>query len=95
MEIPEAGEYLMHVDKLIPDFLDLDGTVNITLKGKKYPQVQTYQVKGPYPVTPLTRKVSTRIRARQIALRIETNQVGDKWRMGTLRARLYPHGKRA
>jgi hypothetical protein len=95
MEIPEAGEHLMHVDQLIPDFVSLDGTVNITLKGKKYPQVQDYQVKGPYPVTNATRKISTRIRGRQVALRVESDQIGDAWRMGTLRSRVTPHGKRA
>jgi hypothetical protein len=95
MEIPESGENLMHVDQLIPDFLDLDGTVNIKLKGKKYPQGQVYQEKGPYPVTASTAKISTRIRGRQIALRIESTTTGAAWRMGTMRARIQPHGKRA
>ena len=94
MEIPNAGEYLMHVDQLIPDFLDLAGTVDVTLKGKRYPQVPTYQEKGPYTVSPTTRKISTRIRGRQIALRIESDSVGDKWRMGTMRGRMMAHGKR-
>jgi hypothetical protein len=95
MEIPEAGENLMHVDQLIPDFLDLDGTVNIKLRGKKYPQGQVYQEKGPYPVTQSTAKISTRIRGRQISLRIESTTIGVAWRMGTMRARIQPHGKRA
>lgn len=95
IEIPEAGDYFMHVDKLIPDFLTLIGTVNLTLKGKKYPHVDDYTVKGPYPVTPAVNKVSTRVRARQLALRLESDQLGDKWRMGTMRARVAPHGKRA
>lgn len=95
IEIPEAGDYFMHVDKLIPDFLELQGTVNLTLKGKKYPHVDDYTVKGPYPVTPSVNKVSTRMRARQLALRLESDQIGDRWRMGTMRARVVPHGKRA
>jgi hypothetical protein len=94
-EIPDAGEYLMHVDQLIPDFLELDGSVDINLKGKKYPQQADYQEKGPYPVTTGVNKISTRIRGRQIALRISSTAVGDFWRMGTMRARVSPHGKRA
>jgi hypothetical protein len=95
MEIPEAGEYLMHVDQLIPDFVTLEGSVDITLKAKPYPHAANYTVKGPYPVTTMVRKISTRIRGRQVALRIDSSAIGDKWRMGTMRARLAPHGKRS
>ena len=94
MELPEAGEYLMHVDQLIPDFLELEGTVELTLSGLKYPQDPNRIVKGPYPVTTGVRKISTRIRARQVALRVESNTKGDKWRMGTIRGRVGQHGKR-
>ena len=94
MEIPEAGEYLMHVDQLIPDFLKLEGDVDVYLKGRKYPQAEQQTVKGPYPVSGGTRKISTRIRARQIAIRVESNDTGDRWRFGTWRGRAGPHGKR-
>lgn len=94
MEIPSAGEELMHVDQLIPDFLTLEGSVDTYLTGKKYPGVLTRQEKGPYPVVPGTRKLSTRIRARQISLKIESTNIGDKWRMGHWRGRAGPHGKR-
>lgn len=94
MEIPNAGEQLMHVDQLIPDFLTLQGSVDIELSGLKYPQAGNRIVKGPYTVTAGTRKVSTRIRARQIAIRISSNDTGDKWRMATMRGRAGPHGKR-
>jgi hypothetical protein len=94
MEIPQAGESLMHVDQLVPDFLELEGTVNMYLSGKKYPQDLNRIVKGPYPVIPGVRKISTRIRARQISLKIESTTKGDKWRMGTIRGRAGAHGKR-
>lgn len=94
MEIPEAGEMLMHVDQLIPDFQTLEGTVDLTLSGKKYPQDADRISKGPYTVQNGTRKISTRMRARQVALRIESEQTGSKWRMGTIRARAGAHGKR-
>lgn len=94
MEIPNAGEELMHVDQLIPDFLELEGSIDLTLSGKKYPQDANRITKGPYTVSNGTSKVSTRIRARQIAIRVESSQTGAKWRMGTLRGRVGAHGKR-
>ncbi len=95
MEIPAAGEDLMHLDQLIPDFLELDGEADIELRAKKYPQAAAYDEKGPYPVGVGTAKVSTRIRGRQVALKISSDAVGDFWRLGTMRARVRAHGKRA
>jgi hypothetical protein len=94
MEIPQAGEELMHVDQLIPDFLTLEGSVDVNLSGKKYPQAATRQEKGPYTVTASTRKISTRIRARQVAIKVSSSGTGDKWRMGNWRGRAGAHGKR-
>lgn len=93
MEIPNAGEELMHVDQLIPDFLTLEGDVTVNLTGRKYPQADRI-TKGPYTVASNTRKVSTRMRARQVAIKITSSDTGDKWRMGTWRGRAGPHGKR-
>ena len=94
MEIPESGEELMHVDQLIPDFLTLEGSVDVFLTGKKYPGVLNRIEKGPYTVIPGTRKLSTRMRARQVAIKVESTDLGDKWRMGHWRGRAGPHGKR-
>jgi hypothetical protein len=94
MEIPSAGESLMHVDQLIPDFLTLEGSVDVFLTGKKYPGVIDRIEKGPYPVVPGTRKLSTRMRARQIAIKVQSDGTGDRWRMGHWRGRAGAHGKR-
>jgi hypothetical protein len=93
MEIPNAGEELMHVDQLIPDFLTLEGDVAVSLTGRKYPSADRI-TKGPYTVDSETRKVSTRMRARQVAIKISSSDTGDKWRMGNWRGRAGPHGKR-
>ena len=93
MEIPNAGEQLMHVDQLIPDFLTLEGSVSVNLTGRKYPAADRI-TKGPYEVDASTRKVSTRIRARQVAIKVSSSDTGDKWRMGNWRGRAGPHGKR-
>lgn len=89
-----AGEQLLHVDQLIPDFLTLEGSVNVYLKGRKYPQDPNLITKGPYTVASGVRKISTRIRARQVRIRVESITLGDKWRMGHWRGRAGAHGKR-
>lgn len=94
MEIPDSGENLMHIDQFIPDFLELQGTANVTLRGKKYPTA-TEEVKGPYAITSATTKQSTRIRGRQVSMRIESSELGGRFRLGTMRMRARPHGKRA
>ena len=94
MEIPEAGEELMHVDQLIPDFLTLEGSVTVNLTGRKYPQDPNRISKGPYTVQTGTRKLSTRMRARQVAIRVSSSDTGDRWRMGNWRGRAGPHGRR-
>ena len=94
MEIPQAGEELMHIDQLIPDFLTLEGSVTVNLSGRKYPQEPVRQEKGPYTVDNTTRKISTRMRARQVAIKVSSSGTGDKWRMGNWRGRAGAHGKR-
>ncbi len=93
-EIPDAGEYIMQIDQMIPDFLALRGSVDVTLKGKKYPHNADYTEDGPHTISPSTGKISVRIRGRQVAVRIESDALGDYWRLGTMRARIFPHGKR-
>lgn len=94
MELPEAGEYLVHVDQLIPDFLRLAGSVDVSMSGRRYPQdVETID-KGPYTVAPGTRKISLRFRGRQVSLEVRSDAIGDEWRMGEWRARVGAHGKR-
>jgi len=94
MALPESGEYLVHVDQLIPDFLRLTGSVDVSLNGLKYPQDTTLISKGPFTVAPGTRKISLRFRGRQVSLDVRSDAVGDKWRMGQWRARVGAHGKR-
>lgn len=94
MELPPAGKQLMHVSRLIPDFLRLNGSVDITLKTKKYPQQSSYVTKGPYTITPTTEHVNPKARGRQVALRVSSDALGDDWRMGTMRADVQPDGER-
>lgn len=87
------GDQIMHVSKLIPDFDRLEGSVTVNLKGRKYPQ-RTQFSKGPYIATNATSEMGVRIRARQIALRISQNGLGESFRMGSWKARVIADGER-
>lgn len=87
------GDELIHVSKLIPDFDRLVGSVDVELKGRKYPQ-KTQFIKGPYAASSTSDEMGVRIRARQIALKISQSGIGESFRMGSWRARGRPDGER-
>lgn len=93
------GEELTFVDWMIPDFRygKLNGSqsasLNITLKYTDYPGGQQ-KSKGPYQVASTTNYQNPRIRGREIGMRIEGTGLGGWWRMGGLRYRGAPDGKR-
>jgi hypothetical protein len=60
-----------------------------------YPQTSaTPSSLDPYIITPTTDKVDTRARGRQIQLRIESSEINDNWRFGTMRVDIQPDGIR-
>ena len=91
--LPEAGENLMSIKRFIPDFKNLAGTVDVTLKFRDYP-TSTQRSNGPYEVGTSTTKIDTRARGRQAALRIASDALGDTWRFGTYRAEVRQDGRR-
>jgi len=87
------GDNFMSISRFIPDFKDLTGTADITIKTRPYPSGnQTSH--GSFDVTTSTTKVNTRIRGRQVAVRISSDATGDKWRYGTMRLDIRPDGMR-
>ena len=92
MEIA-SGEDIMFVDQMIPDFSELDGTLSVTLKGRRYPKDEQL-TKGPYSVTSSSELVNVRITARQLSVRLEVSDVGAHFRTGTLRINIQPDGQR-
>ncbi|SCB30264.1 hypothetical protein [Rhizobium lusitanum] len=93
------GEELMFLDWMIPDFRygkynsAPNATLNITLKYTDYPSGQV-KTKGPYQVNSATSYKNPRLRGRQVSMRIEGAGLGSWWRMGGLRYRAAPDGKR-
>ena len=86
MEGEEGGTHLVHIDKLVPDFKTLVGSIDVRLKGREYPQSAAQTTKGPYTIISTTAKQDVRMKARQLAIRVESDALGDNWRMGTWRA---------
>lgn len=97
----DAGQELMFVDRIVPDFSGRDGglmlgTVDITLNTLKYPNTPESQevTKGPYMVSAATQKIDLRVRGRHAYYRIESSDSNTSWRVGALRFRVSPDGQR-
>ena len=87
------GDNFMSVSRFIPDFKNQTGTVDVTLKTRPYPS-GTQTSHGSFDVTTSTTKVDTRIRGRQVAVRVSSDAVDDNWRYGTMRLDIKPDGMR-
>ena len=57
-------------------------------------QYQGYLYARPLPVEQFTEQVNIRVRGRQIAMRIESSDLGVAWQLGTPRVDLRPDGRR-
>lgn len=92
----DEGVYHLFVRKMIPDFEKLEGSVDLLLTAKAYPSSTGVEVvaKGPFTISPTTAFINPRIKGRQISMRIESDALGDDWRMGTWRAQIRRKGRR-
>jgi len=94
MEISQGGDNLYMMDKIIPDLTATDDTsLSLTLKTRKYPNSSDI-TKGAFTVTNSTTKVSTRAKARQMAMKIESTGTQDKWQLGDFRINTRQDGLR-
>lgn len=89
-----GGEDMMHLSGAIPNFKRLTGEISLVLKGRREAQDPDQFSTPAQTITSSTKKVSPRMRARQIAVRIESSGVGDDFRMGRWRVLIQPDGKK-
>jgi hypothetical protein len=87
------GDQIMSISRFVPDFKNQVGNVDITMKTRPYP-TGTQTNHGSFAVATTTTKQDTRIRGRQVAVRIASDATDDKWRYGTLRLDIKPDGMR-
>jgi len=89
------GEFFLAMRRFIPDFKDLQGSIQMTLAVKNYPsQSSTDTALSPFTITTSTTKVDTRARGRFANIKIQNTGISEDWRFGTLRLDLQPDGRR-
>jgi hypothetical protein len=94
------GENIMRVSRFIPDFKNLSGNAKITMFFRNYPGDAEQSdpngplITGPFTCNSTTTFVSTRVRGRQVSLKIENDAVNQSWRYGTLRLDIQAGGRR-
>ena len=87
------GDKLMFIDRIIPDHT-IEREFNYQINYKKYPQGTESFEKGPFRVTPSTRKFHPRIRGRQASITYSTSVQGSDFRLGSDRISIKPDGER-
>ena len=100
------GEQFSFVSRIIPDLKFLGSSASspsVTLAvyphnypGAAYgtPDTDSVQATVVLPVEQYTNQVYTRIRGRQLALRVTSTDLGVAWQMGAMRFDLRPDGRR-
>jgi len=84
-EISANGETLYMVDQVIPDVnMSANTSLDLYMNTRKYPNA-TEVVKGPFPITSNTVKISTRAKGRQIAIKFQSTGTTDQWTLGDFR----------
>lgn len=100
------GEQFSFVSKIIPDVKFLGSSasspsVTLTVFPHNYPgaaygtpDADPVRAVAVLPVERYTDQVYTRIRGRQIALKVSSDELGVAWQMGAMRAEIRPDGRR-
>ena len=92
VEIGQGDEFSF-VSKLIPDVQNQEGTLNMNLEFKNYPNNSTSVIKTTSFVDS-TEFVSLRGRGREFTVNVVSNTTGTAWRLGTQRFEIQPDGRR-
>ncbi len=91
--IDEGGEQLMRIARIIPDFRDQSGDLDITWSFKNYPYGNVISQTALTVATTDTKK-DMRGRGRQANFKITSNTSGGNFKMGTFTMDVYPDGGR-
>lgn len=86
------GTLVAEVTELVPDFMRLSGTMELTLFGRNWPS-ELVTIGPVREISEDTKHLTPKFKKRQIGFRIESLDIGDDWRMGTWRGKYIPHGQ--
>ena len=89
----EDGDQVYHISRVIPDFKNLTGTINVGLNFLNYPTSTTPRNFNSN-VTPTTKHFSVRGRGRQSNIVLTSSALDSNWRFGTFRYDITPDGAR-
>lgn len=87
------GDRFAFIDKIIPDFETITGSLDLTFKTRRYPNSVDID-KGPFTLDGTIEKLNIRARGRQFRLRFDSDAIDDEWRLGTFRLNVQPDGGR-
>lgn len=86
------GDRVFNITRVVPD-LRVTGTVNVTVKTRRWPQ-GAMEFATTNPFGPTTTRIDTRTQGRQAQLRIESADPGARWRLGKVRFDITDGGRR-
>lgn len=95
----DEGREIVFIDRIFPDFkwgaynASQNAQIMLTIKSVMY-SGNTPTVYGPFTITQATQYISQRLRARQISLAVSSSGSGSFWRLGAVRFRWSPDGRR-
>jgi hypothetical protein len=97
LEIEPGGDHEAHVGSLVPDFKRLIGEIEVRVSGKRDPQGDSTDrfTRGPFIIDANTKRVpGVHLKARQVAILVRSDRLGDSWRMGTWKVEAKPVSRR-
>lgn len=92
MKIEEGTEYTF-LERIIPDFIYQNATLQITITFANYPNGPQFVV-GPLSATQATNYLIVRGRGRLVKIKISSSDLGSFWRQGSLLYSGSPAGRR-
>lgn len=88
-----SGQYLQTVHSLFPDFKEMEGSVTMQCRGREF--TKDALVYGDViEVTPETGQIDPQFCQRRVSLHMESDTMGDFWRMDVWRILTSPNGRR-
>jgi len=87
------GEDFMFVKRVMPDFKNLNGSLQMQVNVINYPQASSY-TQANLTVFSTTTYLSMRARGRFITVKLQSSNLNDTWRLGTASIEVQPDGKR-
>jgi len=93
IDLPQDGDDIMFIDRIVPDFDDQVGAVTMNLKFRNYPN-SSQLTESTESLATSTEYISIRARGRQMSMELSSNATSSHWRLGAVRLHMEADGKR-